>query len=237
MLYWCMCDGIIDEKPTISWSVKILWASLRTVEIGAMADRSSFWQMVDRTRPNKLRVFGDGDLGDCLDYFSEIQADSTLPPNESLTASERLTLIRSELDLRHADARHRRTQRLATWAIAVGMISIVVAVISAIIQYFTHKPISERQSTAMSTPVLAIPAPTPLEAVVAEPPRATPDLTPASTVLAVTTRTPKPTPTEHSRTKRRAKPETKKKAAPDRPIKHILRSLVPPKPTPRPNRR
>lgn len=206
-----------------------------------MADRSNFWQMVDRTRPNKLRVFGDGDLGDCLDYFSEIQADSTLPPNESLTASERLTLIRSELDLRHADARHRRTQRLATWAIAVGMVSIVVAVISAVIQYFTHKPISERQSTATPTPVLAIPtpiaAPTPLEAVVAERPSATPDLTPASTVLAVTTRTPKTTPKEHNRTKRRTKPEIKKKAAPDKPIEQILRSLVQPKPTPKLDRR
>jgi hypothetical protein len=52
----------------------------------------------------------------------EIQSDSTLPPNEIITASERLTLIRSEIDLRHGDASHGQTQRLARWAIGVGMV-------------------------------------------------------------------------------------------------------------------
>src|SRR5262245_33383128 len=99
-----------------------------------MADRSNFWKMVDRTKPSKLRVFGESELRDCLDYFSEIQSESTLPPNESITASERLTLIRSEIDLRDNDARHRRTQRLARWAIAVGMVSLAAAIISGIAQ-------------------------------------------------------------------------------------------------------
>jgi hypothetical protein len=64
-----------------------------------MADRSNFWEMVDRTKPSKLRVFAKGELRDCEDYFLEIQSDSTLSPNEIITASERLTLIRSEIDL------------------------------------------------------------------------------------------------------------------------------------------
>jgi hypothetical protein len=83
-----------------------------------MADRSNFWKMVDRTKPSKLRVFAENELQDCEDYFLEIQSDSTLPPNEIITASERLALIRSEIDLRHSDAKHRQTQRLARWAIA-----------------------------------------------------------------------------------------------------------------------
>lgn len=85
-----------------------------------MADRSNFWKMVDRTKPSKLRVFGESELRDCQDYFLEIQSDSTLPPKEIITASQRLTLIRSEIDLRRGDAEHRRTQRLARWAIGAA---------------------------------------------------------------------------------------------------------------------
>ena len=70
-----------------------------------MADRSNFWKMVDRTKPSKLRVFPESELWECENYFLEIQSDSTLPPNEIITASERLTLIRSELDLRNSDAK------------------------------------------------------------------------------------------------------------------------------------
>ena len=69
--------------------------------------------MVDRTKPSKLRVFAESELRDCEDYFLEIQSDPTLPANEIITASERLALLRSEIDLRHSDAKHRKTQRLA----------------------------------------------------------------------------------------------------------------------------
>jgi hypothetical protein len=205
-----------------------------------MADRSNFWKMVDRTKPNKLRVFGESELRDCLDYFSEIQSDSTAPPTEIITASERLTLIRSEIDLRHADARHGRTQRLASWAIAVGMVSIAIAITSAIAQYFINKPARENWPAAIGTPIVA--TPTPIELPTATPPLAAtpqpaePDLTATPTVPAVTTPTPKPTPTEQPRKKRRTRPETKTKSERDRSIEEILRSLFPRKPTPRPDR-
>jgi hypothetical protein len=208
--------------------------------IKVMTDRSNFWQMVDRTRPSKLRVFGESDLGDCLDYFSEIQADSTLPPNESLTASERLTLIRSELDLRHADARDRRTQRLARWAIAIGMISIVVAVASAVTQYFMHKPVASplppRPAAASFATFQPVASPSPTEGLPGESGNDTPELMPAPTVTATTAPSPTPTASVQSRKKRRIKPVAKKKATHDNPIEQILRSLIRTKPTPRPNR-
>jgi len=206
-----------------------------------MTDRSNFWQMVDRTRPSKLRVFGESDLGDCLDYFSEIQADSTLPPNESLTASERLTLIRSELDLRHADARHRRTQRLARWAIAIGITSIVLAVASAVTQYFMHKPVAGPLSpppvAANFAAVLPVASPSPTEALSGELASVTPELIPAPTVTATTAPSPRPTASVQSRKKRRSKPVPKTRATHGTGIEEILRSLIRTKPTPRPNRR
>jgi hypothetical protein len=206
-----------------------------------MADRSNFWQMVDRTKPSKVRVFGDSELGDCLDYFSEIQSDSTVPPNEILTASERLTLIRSEMDLRHADARHRRTQRLASWAIAVGLVSIVVAVTSGIAQYFIHRPRADSWPAATETPIFATPTPiasptvTPLLA--ATPQIAMPDPTATPTVPVTITPTPKPTAPEQPRKKRVTRPKTKAKTDPGGSIDEMLRSLFRPKPTPRPDRR
>src|SRR6266513_2326363 len=109
-----------------------------------MADRSNFRKMVDRTKPSKLRVFAESELQDCQDYFLEIQSDSTLPPNEIITASERLTLIRSEINLRHGDAKHGQTQRLARWAIGVGIVSIALAIISGVAQRLAKKPIQKR---------------------------------------------------------------------------------------------
>jgi hypothetical protein len=194
--------------------------------------------MVERTKPSKLRVFGDTELGDCLDYFSEIQSDSTLPSNESLTASERLTLIRSEMDLRHADARHRRTQRLASWAIAVGLVSIAVAVTSGIAQYFMHKSWS---ATTATPPIFAAPTPsaspdtTPATAATTQVAVADPIATP--TVLPLTAPNPKPTAPEQRRKKRAIRSKTKTKTDSDKPIQEALRSLFQPKPTPRSNQR
>jgi hypothetical protein len=212
-----------------------------------MADPSNFWKMVDRTKPSKLRVFGENELRDCLDYFSEIQSDSALPPNEIITASERLTLIRSEIDLRHADARHRRTQRLASWAIAVGTVSLAVATISGVAQYLANKPTRENWPADIETITFATPTPTELPtatpAFAAMPPTgtpdvtATPDLTGTPTVPAVATPSPKARPTEQRRKKRRTASETKRKTDPRGPIDEILRSLFGPKPTPNPGRR
>jgi hypothetical protein len=219
--------------------VEISLAYPRNTETGIMVDRSNFWQMVDRTKPSRLRVFGDSELADCLDYFAEIQSDSNLPPNESLTASERLTLIRSEMDLRHADARHRRTQRLASWAIAVGLMSIVAAVTSGVAQYFIHKPRANSWPVAES-PVFDTPrpieSPTATPAITATPQSTAPGLVVAPTVPTVATPTPKPTASEQRRKKRRARPETKTKTN-RASIEEILRSLVRPKPTPKPDRR
>lgn len=202
-----------------------------------MADRSNFWEMVDRTKPSKLRVFAESELRDCQDYFLEIQSDSTLPPNEIITASERLTLIRSEIDLRHGDARHGRTQRLARWAIAVGIVSLAAAIISGVAQCLTNKPIRENWPVAIGTPTVATPTPmelpTATPALIATPPIAAPALTATPTVPAVTA----PTPTEQRRKKRRTRPETMRKTDPGGRVGEFFRSLFPPKPTPTPNRR
>src|SRR6187397_1090512 len=112
-----------------------------------MADRSNFWEMADRTKPSKLRVFAKSELRDCEDYFLEIQSDSTLSPNEIITASERLTLIRSEIDLRHSDARHEQTQRLARRAIGVGIVGIFSAVV-AIVFGIANRSIPQHVPTA-----------------------------------------------------------------------------------------
>jgi hypothetical protein len=200
-----------------------------------MADRSNFWSMVDRTKPSKLRVFADGELRDCEDYFLEIQSDSTLPPKEIITASERLALIRSEIDIRHSDAKHRQTQRLARWAIAFGIVSMAAAITSGIAQFFAHKPPHEHAT--IRTPIVAalspmeVPTPTQqlsaasataMAEVTAASPTATPSFTAAST--------PRRTPTEQRRKKRRTRPEATKGTDP---VGELLRSLFPPKPTPR----
>src|SRR5213082_4077650 len=96
------------------------------------ADRSEFWKIVDRTKPEKLRALSDEEIRDCQNYFLEI-VDSTLPAYESVTASLRLILLRGEIDLRRSDVRHRQTQRLLRWAIRGGILSAVV-ILSAMLQ-------------------------------------------------------------------------------------------------------
>jgi hypothetical protein len=201
-----------------------------------MADRSNFWKMVDRTKPSKLRVFPESELRDCEDYFLEIQSDSKLPPNEIITASERLALIRSEIDLRHSDAKHRQTQRLARWAIVFGMISMAAAITSGIVQFFAHKPTRETWPATIGEPIVATPSarelPTPTQELSVASTTATPQFTAApTTATPQLTAAPKPrrTPTEQRRKKRRTRPETTKKTDP---VGELLRSLFPPKPTP-----
>ena len=211
-----------------------------------MADRSNFWSMVDRTKPSKLRVFAEGELRDCEDYFLEIQSESTLPANEIITASERLALIRSELDIRHSDAKHRQTQRLARWAIAFGMVSMAAAITSGVAQFFAHKP--TREHATIGAPIVATPSPmevpTPTQELSAASPTVMPELSavsattiaeltaasPTATPKFTVAPTPRPTPTEQRRKKRRARPEATKETDP---VGELLRSLFPPKPTPR----
>jgi hypothetical protein len=201
-----------------------------------MADRSNFWKMVDRTKPSKLRVFAVSELRDCEDYFLEIQSHSTLPPNEIITASERLALIRSEIDIRHSDAKHRQTQRLARWAIAFGMVSMAAAITSGVAQFLAHKPTRETGPATIGAPIVATPSarelPTPTPELTAAPPTAMPELTaapPTATPQLTASPIPRRTPAEQRRKKRRTRPETTKKTDP---VGELLRSLFPPKPTP-----
>ena len=125
-----------------------------------MADRSNFWKMVDRTKPSQLRVVGETELRDCQNYFLEIQSDSTVPTDEFITASERLTLICSEIAIRHSDAKHQQTQRLARWAIAVGMVSATAVIVFAFAQYVANRLPRENSPAAIETPIVATPTPT-----------------------------------------------------------------------------
>ncbi len=213
-----------------------------------MADRSNFWKMVDRTKPSKLRAFAKSELRDCEDYFLEIQSDSTLPPNEIITASERLALIRSEIDLRHSDAKHRQTQRLARWAIAFGMVSMAAAITSGVAQFFAHKSTRETSPATVGAPIFTTPSarelPTPTQELSSASPTAMPELSaaspsptpqvtgapPAATPQFTATPKARRTPTEQRLKKRRTRPETTKKTDP---VGELLRSLFPPKPTPR----
>jgi hypothetical protein len=165
-----------------------------------MADRSNFWKMVERTKPSKLRVFAESELGDCEDYFLEIQSDSMLPPNEIITASERLTLIRSEIALRHSDARHEQTQRLVRWAIGIGIVGIFSAVV-AIVFGIANRP------TAQHVPAVAIEA-TQMPAVIPPTPAAlpttttTPEGSPTMSVVSTPTPTTQQKKTRSARHKR-----------------------------------
>jgi uncharacterized protein YuzE len=193
--------------------------------------------MVDRTKPSKIRVFAESELQDCEDYFLDIESDSTVAPSEIITASERVALIRSELALRHSDARHRQTQRLARWAVAFGMLSVAVAITSGVVQFLSHKRTHETLPATVAAPIDATPTPVEL-------PTATPELiagpltvTPEPTVGARTATpqlTAKPksrrAPKEQRPKKRRPRPEPQKKTDP---VSDLLRSLFPPKPTPK----
>jgi hypothetical protein len=138
--------------------------------------------MVERTKPSKLRVFAESELRDCEDYFLGIQSDSTLPPNEIITASERLTLIHSEIDRRHSDARHAQTQRLARWAIGIGILGIfsaIVAIVFGIANRPTPQHVPTAATEAAQTPAVILPTPAALATT-----------TPTSAALLTTTPTP-----------------------------------------------
>ena len=69
-----------DDSPDVQnlSLTEDLGAGAPKSEVRNMGDRPDFWKMVDRTKPSKLRVFGESELRDCLEYFSEIQSDSML---------------------------------------------------------------------------------------------------------------------------------------------------------------
>jgi hypothetical protein len=195
-----------------------------------MADRSNFWKMVDRTKPSKLHVFAKSELRECEDYFLEIQSDSTLSPNEIITALERLILIRSEIDLRHSDARHEQTQRLARSAIGVGIVGIfsaVVAIVFGIANRPTprHVPAAATEASQMTAVIpptpAALPTTTPTPAALL---RTTPVPAASPTMSVVSTRTPT---TQQKKTRR-----TRRKSPTPTPPPSFWDRLFKPKATP-----
>jgi hypothetical protein len=228
---------------------------------GLEDNRSNFWKMVDRTKPGKLGVFSESELRDCQDYFAKLQSDSSVPLNEITIASERLTLIRSEIDGRHGDARHRRTQRLACWAIGLATIALTVAIGFGVAQFLAHRPIRENQPanigtspitppTPMETPTVAQESTVTQEQTVAQEPTTTPvSPTPEPTVFApvyagtAPTSTPTATAEPTSKPKATAKPRkkpasrrrTKRKAEPRIRVEEFFRSFLQPKPAKSPS--
>src|SRR4029453_6868023 len=98
------------------------------------------------------------------------------------------------------DARHRRTQRLARWAIGVGIVSLAAATISGVTQCLANKRIRENWPAAIGTPTVTTPTPmelpTATPALTAASPTAAPELIATPTVPAITAPTPRRTPTE-----------------------------------------
>jgi hypothetical protein len=172
---------VCARSDSLGWASRV--ACKPSAEARVMADRSNFWKIVDRTKPSKLRDFAESELRDCQDYFLEIQSDSTLPPTELITASERLALIRSEIDLRHSDAKHGQTQRLARWAIGIGIVGIFSAVV-AIANRPTPQHVPAAATEAAQTPAVIPPTPATL-----------PMTTPTPAALLTTTPTPAASPT------------------------------------------
>ena len=171
------------------------WPLLREVFCEArysdafVVDQPGFWKIVEATKPEKLRALSDEEIRDCQNYFLEI-LDSTLPAYESVTASLRLILLRGEIDLRHSDARHRQTQRLARWAIGVGILSaaVILSAVAAIVFELANRPTPEPVPAA-ATEATEIPA------IIVPTPAALPTTTPTPAALATVTPAPTASPT------------------------------------------
>jgi YARHG domain-containing protein len=123
-----------------------------------LVDQPEFWKIVEATKPEKLRALSDEEIRDCQNYFLET-LDSTLPAYKSVTASLRLVVLRGEIDLRHSDARHRQTQRLARLAIGVGILSaaVILSAVAAIVFGLANRPTPEPVPAA-ATEATEIPA-------------------------------------------------------------------------------
>jgi hypothetical protein len=203
------------------------------------ADRSNFWKVVDRTKPGKLYLFSESELRDCQDYFLKIQSDPTVRANELIMAAERLTLIRSEIDVRHGDAKYRQAQRLAWWAIGLATVSLTGAIAFAVAQFLTKPPTRENwpadMGTSTVTTAIAREMPTPA-------PESTPSPSPTQRLLSH-----RCTQSRHQQARqqqqRRGAPAQNsaanaapvKKADSRGPVERFFRSLLPPRPTQTPS--
>ena len=195
------------------------------------ADRSNFWKVVDRTKPSKLYLFSESELRDCQDYFLKVQSDPSVRANELIMAAERLTLIRSEIDVRHGDAKYRQAERLAWWAIGLATVSLTGAIAFAVAQFLTKPPTRENwpanleTSTVTTAMAREMPTPTPEST---PSPSPTPEVTlaPVYTIEAPTC-TPTATAKGRPRTKQRSQRRTVKKADSRGPVGRFF-PLAPP---------
>lgn len=206
-------------------------------------DRPNFWKLVDRTNPGKLYLFSENELRDCQDYFSKMQSDPAVPPNQLIMAAERLTLIRSEIDGRHVEVNYRRAQRLARWAIGLAMVSLAIAIAFGIALFLPKQPTRENwsadpQTLSVST-AMAVEVPSATPEATAQP-SPTPDVTLAP-VYAVPepTSTPPATAKSRSRSRHRSQRQNVRKPESNPRVGDFFRSLFQPfqpKPTQTPSR-
>ena len=143
-------------------------------------DRDLFWIKVDETKPDKLAGFSPQKLREYQNYFLEVQVDPTLPPHELAAASERLTLLRSEFDLRSCRRQRRETQMLAGIGIALAIVGFFVGQCRDRANTHLATPPQPRTNAALPTPSTT-PAPQPTS-------------TPVPTVSVTPSATPTPTP-------------------------------------------
>jgi len=201
------------------------------------SDRSNFWRVVDRTKPGKLNLFSENELRDCQNYFSKVQSDSAVSPNELIMAAERLTLIRSEIDVRHGDANYRRALRLARWAIGLAMIPLTGATVFGVAQFLRRQPARKNwpmETSTMST-AMAVEVPTSTPELT-QPPNAIPDVTLAPVYsISVPTSTSTPTRKGRVRTKHRSQRQSIKKPDSSGRLEGLFRSLFQPRPTQTPS--
>lgn len=197
------------------------------------ADRSNFWKVVARTTPSKLYLFSESELRDCQEYFLTAQSDPAVPPNELIMAAERLTLIRSEIDVRHGNHNYRRVQRLAWWAIGLAVISLAGAIAFGVTQFLTKQEARGNWSADTVSTAMAVELPTSTPEIT-QPPSFTPEviLPPVSAIAAPTST---PTATRQSHAKRRSRRQSTRKAHSDERVGVFFRSLFEPRPTQTPS--
>jgi cytoskeletal protein RodZ len=97
-----------------------------------VANRDDFWHNVEATDLDKLPDLSRQQLKDYEKYFLEIQYEATLPPHEKQTASDRVALLRSEVDER----RHKQNLGVAIAAIVIGA---AIAIAIAVCQYHPNR--------------------------------------------------------------------------------------------------
>jgi hypothetical protein len=135
-----------------------------------VADRSQFWQNVDATKPDKLSRLSLRQLRNYQNYFLEVQTDydPALPPHEAMVASERLTLLRSEIELKRGKRRNTETvqerrhkQQIRWMKIGAGVAVVGILITIFITLCHTSSPQAPPPASKLNTPTVE---PSPLHA-------------------------------------------------------------------------